>query len=54
MEGPKGKPLPQQLKLFGLPDPVLEELKQLDVSQMTPLEAIGKLYELQQKAKSRG
>jgi DNA mismatch repair protein MutS len=30
-------------------DPVLEEISQLDIFSMTPLEAIGKLYELQKK-----
>ncbi len=30
-------------------NPVLEEIRQLDIFSMTPLEAIGKLYELQKK-----
>jgi hypothetical protein len=30
---------------------LLEELGELDVSAMTPLEAISKLYELQKKAR---
>jgi DNA mismatch repair protein MutS len=42
----------RQLPLFSANDPTLEELRKLDVSAMTPLEAISKLYELQQKAKS--
>ena len=42
---------PEQLPLFNERSPVLEELSKLDVSSMTPLEAITKLYELQQKAK---
>jgi DNA mismatch repair protein MutS len=41
-----------QLSLFGEPDPVLEELKTLDVLSLTPLEAISKLFELQQKARA--
>ncbi len=41
----------RQLPLFAISNPVLEELQRLDVSAMTPLEAIGKLYELQKKAK---
>jgi DNA mismatch repair protein MutS len=41
----------QQLSLFPASHPVLEELKGLDVSSMSPLEAINKLYELQEKAK---
>lgn len=40
----------RQLPLFSVGDPVLEELRALDVSTMTPLEAISKLYELQRKA----
>ena len=42
-----------QLSLFAEPDPVLEDLKSLDVLSMTPLEAISKLFELQNKAKQR-
>jgi DNA mismatch repair protein MutS len=41
----------RQLPLFANGNPLLEELKRLDVSTMTPLEAISKLYELQKKAK---
>jgi DNA mismatch repair protein MutS len=41
----------QQLPLFTQKDPVIEELKKLDVTTMTPLEAINKLYELQKKAR---
>jgi DNA mismatch repair protein MutS len=39
-----------QLSLFGVPDPVVEELRALDVESLSPLEAITKLYELKQKA----
>jgi DNA mismatch repair protein MutS len=41
----------EQMPLFGTSSPVIEELKGLDVSSMTPLEAITKLYELQEKVK---
>ncbi len=41
----------RQLPLFADSNPVLEELQRLDVSAMTPLEAISKLYELQKKSK---
>jgi DNA mismatch repair protein MutS len=41
----------RQLPLFITGNPLLEELQALDVSAMTPLEAISKLYELQRKAK---
>ena len=34
-------------------DTILNELKELDLSQMTPIEAINKLYELQNKVKNR-
>lgn len=42
----------QQLPLFVTTAPVVEEMKDLDVHAMTPLEAITKLYELQEKAKA--
>ncbi|MGC8787318.1 MAG: MutS-related protein, partial [Anaerolineae bacterium] len=41
----------QQLPLFPANHPILDELKELDISSMSPLEAINKLYELQEKAK---
>ena len=34
-------------------DTILNELKELDLSQMTPIEAMNKLYELQNKVKNR-
>jgi len=43
----------EQLSLFGERSPILEELAKLDISSLTPLEAITKLYELQEKAKGR-
>ncbi|MHB1004663.1 MAG: DNA mismatch repair protein MutS [Chloroflexota bacterium] len=43
-----------QLPLFGAPDPVLEEIKALDVLALSPLEALTKLFELQQRSKERG
>jgi len=45
------KPQPQQLPLFSPPSPILDELSELDIDSMTPLEALTKLYELKQKAK---
>ena len=39
----------RQLPLFATSHPALEELQRLDVSSMTPVEAIGKLYELQKQ-----
>ena len=40
-----------QLALLGEPSPALEELRSLDVVSLTPIEAISKLFELQQKAR---
>jgi DNA mismatch repair protein MutS len=42
---------PEQMPLFGQKSPVLEEVEKLDISSLTPLEAITKLYELQKKAR---
>ena len=44
-------PPPAQLPLLTTTPPTIEELLALDVASMTPLEAITKLYELQQKAR---
>ncbi|WP_299024346.1 DNA mismatch repair protein MutS [uncultured Thermanaerothrix sp.] len=41
--------LPQQLALFPETNPLLEELKALDLNVLTPLEALNKLYEWQRK-----
>ena len=42
---------PRQLDLFSsLPDPVVAELLDIDVSRITPLEALNKLYEIQRRA----
>lgn len=46
------QPVAQQLPLLGGTLPVLEDLQMLDVSSMTPLEAINKLYEMQEQARS--
>jgi DNA mismatch repair protein MutS len=40
-----------QLTLFGAPNPVVDELKSLDVESLSPIEAITKLFELQRKAR---
>jgi len=48
---PRRIPAAQQLPLFPTTSPVLEELKKLDLESMTPLEALNKLYELQQKVR---
>jgi len=41
----------QQLSFFGPKPPLLEELEQLDIGSLTPLDALNKLYELQKKAR---
>ncbi len=44
----------QQLDLFSsIPDPVLVELLDLDLARLTPIEALNKLYELQNCAKGK-
>ena len=44
-----------QLSLFGGgPDPLVAELRDLKVDDMTPIEALSKLYELRQKARESG
>ncbi|MBL7064178.1 MAG: DNA mismatch repair protein MutS [Anaerolineae bacterium] len=45
------KPSPHQPVLFAQEHPVVKELRGLDVSTMTPLEAINRLYELQRQAR---
>ena len=40
-----------QMQLFAEKSPVLEELGKLEIDSLTPLEALTKLYELQQKVK---
>jgi DNA mismatch repair protein MutS len=46
-----GQPVLFQLPLFSAEDPVIAELKVLDVNALSPLAALNKLYELQQRAK---
>ena len=44
-----------QLSLWPSADSALkEELNKLDITDMTPLEALNKLYELQQQARETG
>jgi len=45
---------PLQLSLLGGNSPVLDDLLELDVSSMTPLDAINALYELQERARGAG
>ena len=46
----RGSPQPQQMPLLTFTSPVVDELLALDVASMTPLDAINKLYELQERA----
>jgi DNA mismatch repair protein MutS len=40
---------PQQMALFPETNPMLEELKEIDVNSLSPIEALNKLYEWQRK-----
>jgi len=51
--GPTGMDHPAQLQLFADADPLSEELGALDLSSMTPLEALSKLFSWQKKYGSR-
>jgi DNA mismatch repair protein MutS len=52
---PPAAPDPGQLPLFqgAEPDPVVEDLRALDVDRLTPLEALNRLSELQHRARRR-
>jgi DNA mismatch repair protein MutS len=39
-----------QLPLFGAPNPIVQELKSIDVNALTPIEALTRLYELHRMA----
>ena len=45
------RPVVYQLPLFSREDPVIAELRVLDVNSLSPLAALNKLYELQQRVK---
>lgn len=49
-QGRAPQPVSQQIPLFGRKAPVLDELRQLDLDSLSPLEALNKLYELRKKA----
>lgn len=50
----RGKKSVRQLPLFDHNEALSNEISQLDVDSMTPLEAIAKLYELKKKARDAG
>jgi len=41
--------IPRQLALFPETNPLLDELKKLDINTLSPIEALNKLYEWQRK-----
>ena len=45
-----GRATSQQMPLFGPSQPLMDEIRGLDIPNLTPLEAINVLYQLQQKA----
>lgn len=46
--------LPEQLVLFPETNPILEELNELDINALSPIEALNRLYEWQRKYTRRG
>jgi DNA mismatch repair protein MutS len=48
--GRASQPASPQIPLFGQKPPVIDELLQLDLDSLSPLEALNKLYELRKKA----
>jgi DNA mismatch repair protein MutS len=49
-----GRPPADQLALFaGGPDPIVEEIRRLDLNRITPLEALQRLADLQQRAEEK-
>ena len=51
LPGRRHRPQGKQLELLSPVSPVVQELAELDITAMTPMEAINALYALQQKAK---
>jgi DNA mismatch repair protein MutS len=41
------------MTFFGQPDPVVDELKTMEIEGLSPLEAITKLFELQKQARAK-
>ncbi len=44
------KEVAEQMSFFGQKSPIIEEIQNLDIESLSPLEALNKLYELQKKA----
>ncbi len=52
--GDRQPPAAQQMPLFNPAQPLVDELKSLDIPNLTPLQAINLLYQLQEKANDDG
>ena len=52
--GDRRPPAAQQVPLFNPAQPLVDELKSLDIPNLTPLQAINLLYQLQEKANGGG
>ncbi len=44
----------QQMALFPETNPLVDELRELDVNSLSPIEALNKLYEWQRKYSAKG
>ncbi|UCD09886.1 MAG: DNA mismatch repair protein MutS [Dehalococcoidales bacterium] len=49
-KGTASKEVVEQISFFGMKSPLIDEIQNLDIESLTPLEALNKLYELQKKA----
>ncbi|MGD0114194.1 MAG: DNA mismatch repair protein MutS [Armatimonadota bacterium] len=55
LPAPHARPTSDQLALFaGAPDPIVEELRLIDVNSLTPIEALNALAELKRRAEDAG
>ena len=55
LSAPHARPPADQLALFaGAPDPIVEELRLIDVNSLTPIEALNTLAELKRRAEDAG
>ena len=50
---PIKKKIAEQISFFGQKSPLIDEINELDIESLTPLEALNKLYELQKKAEQQ-
>ena len=51
---PRPRTAAQQMPLFNPAEPLMDEIKALDIPNLTPLQAINVLYQLQEKANGEG